>query len=447
MPDLIVSNSIPRKLLADRSFLLLLLLALALRLLLAARNPALLLEDADGYTAHATATLQHHGFVGPFTGQPTAFRPPLYPMLLAATLACGLPPIVAVLLINLLTTVVCCFATGWLAGILLPTRLPTLLCVAAVALDPLLLRYSLQPMTEVPCAALLTLACAVAAGVCQHTARPRTVFLCGLLLAVAALIRPTVLLAAATIWLQLVIITLRAKKPAVTEQTLASPLLLALGIALGLAPWLARNAIQFRAFIPATTHGGYTLALGNNPDFYRDVIRGSDQFPWEGTALDRWQRKTLADATASGINPADELALDRFHYDLATQTMRLYPRDFLRLLAAVLQVLGHSPDRYRCAATTLLISSWYLVLWTGLILKLLQTLRHLRTAGPDAPTITVWLCCLAFAFTHLFYWTDTRMRTPILPLLIVLSVSGGWQTLQWPGTVRSSQPATGSQNS
>jgi 4-amino-4-deoxy-L-arabinose transferase-like glycosyltransferase len=448
MPDLTVSNSIPRKLLADRSFLLLLLLALALRLLLAARNPALLLEDADGYTAHATATLQHHGFVGPFTGQPTAFRPPLYPMLLAAPLACGLPPIAAVLLINLLTTVVCCFATGWLAGILLPARLPTLLCVAAVALDPLLLRYSLQPMTEVPCAALLTLACAVAAGVCQYTARPRTVFLCGLLLAFAALIRPTVLLAAAAIWVQFVIITLRAGKPSVTKQTLKSPLLLALGIALGLAPWLARNAIQFRAFIPATTHGGYTLALGNNPDFYHDVIRGTDQFPWEGTALDRWQRKTLSAATASGINPADELALDRFHYDLATQTIRMYPRDFLR--ACWLRCCRFWAIRQTSTdgtATAVLISSWYLVLWAGLILKLLQTLRHLRTAGPDAPTITVWLCCLAFAFTHLFYWTDTRMRTPILPLLIVLSVSGGWQTLQWPGTVRSSQPATGSQNS
>ena len=121
-------------------------------------------------------------------------------------------------------------------------------------------------MTEVPRAALLTLACAVAAGVCQYTARPRTVFLCGLLLAFAALIRPTVLLAAAAIWVQFVIITLRAGKPSVTKQTLKSPLLLALGIALGLAPWLARNAIQFRAFIPATTHGGYTLALGNNPD-------------------------------------------------------------------------------------------------------------------------------------------------------------------------------------
>ncbi len=433
---------------ADRSFLLLLWLALALRLLLAAHNPTLLLEDADGYTAHATATLQHHGFVGPFTGQPTAFRPPLYPLLLAAPLACGLPPIVAVLLINLLTTVVCCIATGWLAGVLLLARRPALLCVAAVALDPLLLRYSLQPMTEVPCAALLTLACAVSARVCQPTARPLTIFSSGLLLAVAALIRPTVLLAAAAIWLQLVICTLRPGKPAVAGQTPAPPLLLALGIALGLAPWLTRNAIQFRAFIPATTHGGYTLALGNNPDFYRDVIRGTDQFPWEGAALDRWQRKTLTDATAAGINLADELALDRFHYGLATQTIRLYPRDFLcACWLRCCRFWAIRPAGTDGTATAVLISSWYVVLWTGLILKLLQSLRHLRSAGPDAPTFTVWLCCLAFALTHLFYWTDTRMRTPILPLLIVLSVSGGWQTLQWLGTVRSSQPATGSQNS
>ena len=46
------------------------------------------------------------------------------------------------------------------------------------------------------------------------------------------------------------------------------------GFLLAISPWVTRNFVEFQTFIPATTHGGYTLALGNNPDYYRDVING-----------------------------------------------------------------------------------------------------------------------------------------------------------------------------
>jgi len=43
------------------------------------------------------------------------------------------------------------------------------------------------------------------------------------------------------------------------------PALLAAGVAIALAPWAARNAHVFDAFIPLTTNGGVTLWAGHNP--------------------------------------------------------------------------------------------------------------------------------------------------------------------------------------
>lgn len=403
-----------------------LLLVILLRITAAVVAPQMLTTDADGYIAHAAATLRHHGFVGPFTGQPTAFRPPLYPLVLAAALACGLSPSTAVLLVSIGASVTCSTAVFWLARSMLGSHRAALLCALATAIDPLLLRYSIQPMTEVPCAALLTLACAAVAHAAAHGSQPRIQFAAGLLLAAAALTRPTVLLAGAGICLcQLALAMQSRRSPVSRPMPMHAPIMLAVGLAAGMTPWLLRNAVQFHAFMPATTHGGYTLALGNNPDFYRDVIRGTDEFPWDGAALDQWQQQTLATAVQSGINPADEQALDHFHYELAFATIRRQPAEFLQACTLrfrrfwALGQAGAPPT-----TLSLLTACWYLVLWTGLLLRLLQLLRHGRDSLRNVAEIQLWICLLAFVGTHLFYWTDARMRTPVMPLLIILATLG-----------------------
>ncbi|MFO0179767.1 MAG: glycosyltransferase family 39 protein, partial [Planctomyces sp.] len=194
-----------------------LLLVILLRITAAVVAPQMLTTDADGYIAHAAATLRHHGFVGPFTGQPTAFRPPLYPLVLAAALACGLSPSTAVLLVSIGASVTCSTAVFWLARSMLGSHRAALLCALATAIDPLLLRYSIQPMTEVPCAALLTLACAAVAHAAAHGSQPRIQFAAGLLLAAAALTRPTVLLAGAGICLCQLALAMQSRRSPVSR--------------------------------------------------------------------------------------------------------------------------------------------------------------------------------------------------------------------------------------
>jgi len=49
-----------------------------------------------------------------------------------------------------------------------------------------------------------------------------------------------------------------------------------------LSPSMIRNLALFGEPVWTTTHGGYTLALANNPVYYRNVLDGE---PWPG--LDR----------------------------------------------------------------------------------------------------------------------------------------------------------------
>ena len=48
----------------------------------------------------------------------------------------------------------------------------------------------------------------------------------------------------------------------------------ALSVLVVLSPWMIRNFVVFGEPVWTTTHGGYTLALANNPVYYREVLHG-----------------------------------------------------------------------------------------------------------------------------------------------------------------------------
>jgi hypothetical protein len=175
------------------------LLAIALRIGLGALRTEWLTEDADGYLAHARMVVTGYGFAGPATGRPTAFRPPAYPVTLALFWRQGLSPAAAVLLVNtgaillllaLLST--CGRSANWNPRTVWVAQL-------AVAVDPLLLRYSLAPMTEVVCAAVLMAALAALHNA-QRAAESQAALhhvmmrwlLAGAMFGLGALVRPTV---------------------------------------------------------------------------------------------------------------------------------------------------------------------------------------------------------------------------------------------------------------
>ena len=126
-----------------------LVVAFGLRLAVIFSQPEQLTLDRDVYLALATGVVEGRGYSVPNSSAPTAFRPPLYPLCLATALI-GFPPAVAVASVNLL----CALLTVWFTaklGALLGLGSSRFVAAFLVAVDPLLVRYSAQPMTESLC--------------------------------------------------------------------------------------------------------------------------------------------------------------------------------------------------------------------------------------------------------------------------------------------------------
>lgn len=384
--------------------------------------------DPDAYVALASGILQHGGFQLPASDLPTAFRPPVYPLLLSAPLAGRLPEAQAVLIVNLLMGTLLVPAAWWLATVAGLTGgwalWPAMLC----ALDPLLLRYSSLPMTEVTAATLLTVALAVQLTAIQRFQKFRSSAIgwrvsAGVLFGLSGLTRPVTFLTCAAVCVaELLFVRPPTGQP--SRGRLFRPLLIAAGAALVLLPWVWRNAVVFQTFVPATTHGGYTLLLGNNDVFYREVVQADGQPVWGIDSLTAWQRSLQQRMREQGVSINDETAVDRWMYDQARRSIGRHRPEFLR--ACLLRW-----KRFWAVTPTLpggsvvvrtMVGVWYMTLFA----LLLCSLRPSLVGRPDV--LILWAAVISFLVLHTFYWTNTRMRAPLAAVIAVLAMIA-WQHL------------------
>src|SRR5438874_11851777 len=92
-----------------------------------------------------------------------------------------------------------------------------------------------------------------------------------------------------------------------------------------LTPWAVRNAWSFGEPVWTTTHGGYTLALANNPIYYAEVLDGPPGAVWSGANQQRW-----FDAISQSVAGLSEPAADRRLRAFALRLARQRPRDLAR---------------------------------------------------------------------------------------------------------------------
>jgi len=423
--------------------MILLILGLAVRIASGWIRSSDLTADNDGYLAHADMVANGEGFAGPSTHRPTAFRPPGYPIALACLQVSGLPDWASVAIINGL----CSIAIIWLSWMLChQLQLPPSVSIIATAIttfDPLLVRYTILPMTEVPAAAMLVAAVVAlnAGGLQRATLQESSAgfrILSGILFGLGSLVRPILLITCSMLSFRRLIRLVKGGDCSRRSVTIA--ILPMIAAALAISPWIIRNAMQFRKFIPATTHGGYTLALGNNPDFYRDVIEGEVSFPWPGPQLDAWQQRMIADAAAQGIPVGSEPAQDAWYYRQAVASMEAQPLSFfkscvLRLRRFFAMTPGSDDGLPRFATT--LIAVWYALIWIGVAaaigrsipaLRGIPGFRSERRIPADHGLADLWLIVLSFMLLHSVYWTDTRMRAPVMPFIGIIAAVG-WQSM------------------
>ncbi|AGA27438.1 ArnT family glycosyltransferase [Singulisphaera acidiphila] len=362
------------------------------------------LDDPDRYLVVARSLADGEGFA--VNGLPTAYRPPLYPLLLSVLitmlgedrLAWG---VAGLHLVAGAGTVVLTAVAARRWG-LPPGRL--LLAAAIVAFDPVLVAQSRAVMTETLAAFLVAATLAALA-----EGHARGAFWGGIGFGLASLCRPSLLPAAG-----LVVFAALATGPGTAWVRLRRASLVAVATVMLLVPWAWRNAWVFGESVWTTTHGGWTLALANNPVYYAEVLDGPPGAVWSGANQKRW-----FDETVHEVEGLSQPRADRKIRTMALRFIRDHPRDFVRASVARLERFwGFAPAGavYSRAirGVTLL---WTVPLWIALALGLTTRRDLWRWPGVAAPAVV-----LALTAVHSIYWTDMRMRAPIVPAIALIAV-------------------------
>jgi hypothetical protein len=310
------------------------------------------------------------------------------------------------------------------------------LAALLVACDPILLTQSAQVMTET-LAVFLTTAGWVAL---TWTARRPTAYramLAGATLALGVLCRPTLLLwtllAAAALWLQ-------------ARFTIKLRLAFLFSVLIVLSPWAIRNQLQFGRPIVTTTHGGYTLWLANNPEFYQWLGNGAWGSVWWADRFNAaWNQR----------KPHDELQADRLAYCEAWETIRRAPGTFFYAwMVRWGRFCSPLPHQVIADETPLRrLSRYGVALWYVLEFLLaamgVWRLRRGERRGkrgqrreergegtdqdtspasplplPPSPWLWGLLLVVSLLAAHAVYWTDMRMRAPAMPVIALAAAAG-----------------------
>lgn len=413
-----------------RCLIALLVLAALLRLGVICWKPESLAEDRDLYWGIAKHLAAGDGFIHPDLGRPTAYRPPLYPLLLAAiVLVGGGSKMLAVIQIGL--SVVTVWLT-WRVARKLGLKSNALLAAAFVALNPLLIQSTALAMTETLCAFLLSAWLVVIVetrpGEWQHR------WGIGVLLGLTALCRPTVWAFAA---LASVVggLSMFLRSPFKTRQEWVktafdwSPIVLTCGMTI--APWAIRNYGALREPIVTTTHGGYTLYLGNNDEVYRDEIAEPTGQPWDSREWQksleawRWDEQVLKKLELwRNESKSYESFQDRWLSERARIWIRQHPREFAELSVLRVCRFWNLFPSGADAGSLPKFAQWGVTVFFAI--ELLTAAIGLRRLRRDewSKWWPLVLLVLSFALVHVVYWSNLRMRAPVEPVLALLAARG-----------------------
>jgi hypothetical protein len=240
---------------------------------------------------------------------------------------------------------------------------------------------------------------------------PRSAILGGLALGLAALCRPSTLPAGALIALSSTVCGAGNWR-----RRLERSLLFAGMVIVVLLPWSIRNRWAVGEMVWTTTHGGYTLALANNAEYYDEVLDGPPGHVWTGPSQRAWQVR-ISRETAGMSEPRADRTLRREALAVASQR----PRAFLRAsLARLGRFWGLAPSG-AVYPTWLraLTAAWTLPLWAAFFWG------ACTRDSWSWPRVAALAIVLGVTGVHTVFWTDLRMRAPIVPAIALIAACAG----------------------
>jgi hypothetical protein len=182
--------------------------------------------------------------------------------------------------------------------------------------------------------------------------------------------------------------------------------------------------------ILTTTHGGYTLLLANNPVVYRQEVDKPWGTTWDdappGERQSDWLAGVLDDMHRELGPQPNEVAADRWMSARAWKHIRDEPATFVRSIGFRLRLLWNvAPLAPARAGLPRLIvwgvSAFYSLVFVAALAGLLA-LGHWQRHSP-APWSPLLLLLVTVTLAHAIYWSNARMRAPLMPAVAVLAAA------------------------
>lgn len=392
---------------AERNWLLaILVIAGFLRLGIVCSKPGSLLDDRDLYWGLARRIVAGDGFVHPELGHITAYRPPLYPLLLALIVGSGGGlKLLAAAQITLSTATVW---LTWMLGRRLNLGRRALIAAGLVAINPLLVQATAVAMTETLFTFLVT--------ACLLFAIKNKWIAFGISSGLAALCRPTMFafVGIAAIVFLLRYLWFQKHIRAVWKHAVFTMLAFAVVI----APWGIRNWWHFGRPIVTTTHGGYTLLLGNNDEAYLEEAAKPFGTVWDSRL---WQRSLEEELQRAGISSSDEVERDLWMSERAWTWITSHPHEFtVACWLRIRRFWNINPAGSDAASLPRVILWGIAVFYT---IELIVACFGILQLGSNV--VREWLLLALLVFTlfsiHIVYWSNMRMRAPLETTLALLA--------------------------
>jgi 4-amino-4-deoxy-L-arabinose transferase-like glycosyltransferase len=410
---------------------IILLAALAVRLVILAMTPHLgtRIVDEQHYHVLATSLVEGRGLAS--ASGPTSLRPPLYPALVAGLWSVtGSRSLQAVRAAQMLLGLATAALAFWIGRRLYDDG-AGLVAAGIVAFYPALLLANTLVLTETLFTLLLTAFVASLVGLVQAP-RPALALLAGVLLGLSALTRSVVwpfpgVLLPVLAWML----------PTSLARRLACCVLLLAGFAALVGPWAVRNTRLQGVPVVIDTIGGMNLRMGNYEFTPHDRI-------WDAVS-ERGARSWIVGLPAHppGGGEWTEGQKERWARDQAVAFMRQHPgltmwravikfSDFWALdrdyAAAIQRGLFHPPAWAAVMVTAAMTVAFPVVLILAIIGASLTPPADWRSH------LVLILLVLVVTALHTVVFGHPRYRLPLMPLLAVYAGAAvsarGWQRLR-----------------
>lgn len=251
-----------------------------------------------------------HGYS--FRGRPTALRAPVAPLLVAAIYVFTPHDLLWARIFWSIMDVLTCVLIFYLTLLIGGTRLAGLVASALFSINPYFAFIGSHVMSETPFTILFLASLTLFVAYWRNKS---WWWLClsGVVMGLSILARPTACLYPVATVLLLFLGGHRHRSPWVMRAMVYT-----LMVGLTMAPWVIRNAIALKSFIPLTTFGGATLWCG------------SGAMPGGGLVIGPWaDSKTYG--TYAAMYQLSEVDADRYLRHEAMTAIRQHPGHWLKL--------------------------------------------------------------------------------------------------------------------